>query len=298
MRLQPIALSFSPLVVSGGFIPPVRANALSPPRSPRLSAAGQASAAISTDSARSVVPPGLVTARRNSAASSALAASSAPDPDTVCRASSRARSARNALLDRRLLHQFGQQEHIGRPAAGHRRHRIEQRLVLDPRHHADRLQQPSRTARAAAHRRRRPGRRPSRPAAPPPACSASPARSPPHRRAAPAIPPIVRPAMIDRNTALPGEARDTAATSPAAFCGLTANTTAAGAKSVRIAAASGTTVRSGPAHAAPPRARDRPRPTPPAPARASRPASRRPCGRSRPAGSGELMRSRTADLVG
>jgi hypothetical protein len=49
----------------------------------RLIAAGQASGAISTFSAASVVPAGLVTARRSAAASSLLAASSAPDPATV-----------------------------------------------------------------------------------------------------------------------------------------------------------------------------------------------------------------------
>ena len=54
--------------------------------------AGQALASISTDKAACVVPPGLVTATRKAAASSELAASSAPEPDTVCRASSRARS--------------------------------------------------------------------------------------------------------------------------------------------------------------------------------------------------------------
>ena len=107
-----------------------------------LTAAGQASDAISTANARSVVPPGLVTAMRRAAASSGLAASSAPEPDTVCRASSRARSGGMPCSHRRLLHQFGQQEDIGRPAAGHRRDRIEQRLILDPGHHADRLQQP------------------------------------------------------------------------------------------------------------------------------------------------------------
>ena len=40
-----------------------------------------------------------------------------------------------------LLHQLGQQEDIGRAAAGDGGHRIEQRLVLDPGDLADRLQQ-------------------------------------------------------------------------------------------------------------------------------------------------------------
>ena len=107
----------------------------------RLNAAGQASAAISTAKARSVVPPGLVTA---AAAGGVLGA----------RSQQRARSGHglsrkqpcqiggNALLARRLLHQFRQQEHIRRPAARHRRDRIEQAFILDPGHHADRLQQP------------------------------------------------------------------------------------------------------------------------------------------------------------
>ena len=54
---------------------------------------GQAFSAINTASARSVVPPGLVTARRSAAASSVLAASNAPEPATVTRASCRAKAA-------------------------------------------------------------------------------------------------------------------------------------------------------------------------------------------------------------
>ncbi len=103
--------------------------------------AGQASVAISTANACSVVPPGLVTATRRAAASSSLAASSAPDPATVCRASRRARSGRDALFSRRRFHQLCEQEHIGRSASGNRGHRIEQRLVLNPGHFADRPQQ-------------------------------------------------------------------------------------------------------------------------------------------------------------
>ena len=45
--------------------------------------AGQAASSIITASARSVVPAGLVTLRRRVAASSSLAASSAPEPATV-----------------------------------------------------------------------------------------------------------------------------------------------------------------------------------------------------------------------
>ena len=56
-------------------------------------ASGQADFSISTASARSVVPFGLVTFLRRMAASSVLAASSAPEPETVWRAISRARSA-------------------------------------------------------------------------------------------------------------------------------------------------------------------------------------------------------------
>ncbi len=43
--------------------------------------------------------------------------------------------------DARLLQTFGKQEYIGRTAARHGRHGIEQRLVLDPDHLAHRGQQ-------------------------------------------------------------------------------------------------------------------------------------------------------------
>src|SRR6185312_12247606 len=57
-----------------------------------LSVSGRALASIRIFSAAAVVPPGLVTATRSAAASSGLAANRAPEPDTVWRASIRARS--------------------------------------------------------------------------------------------------------------------------------------------------------------------------------------------------------------
>ena len=251
-------------------------------------ARGHASSAISTESARSVVPFGLVTARRSAAASSSLAASSAPEPDTVCRASRRARSAGMPCSIAASLQQFGQQEHIGRPAAGHRRDRIEQRLVLDPGDRADRASSPSHSARCAGVDARRRRRRRSRPGAPRPACSAWRARSAaPVAQQRPHARRCVRPAMIERNTARPANARVGWQRLGRRFCGLTASTTAAGANPAGTDVGSRHHPQSRPGEPRRP-APDRRRPTAPAPARASRPASRRPSGRSRPAGCGGI----------
>ena len=98
------------------------------------------SSAISTDSAAAVVPPGEVTFLRSTAGESGLAASSAPEPATVCRARSSARSSGQAGLARRFGEAFGEQEDIGRARARHGGHRIDQRFVVDPGELADRIE--------------------------------------------------------------------------------------------------------------------------------------------------------------
>ena len=100
-------------------------------------ARGQASSAISTASARSVVPAGLVTLRRSTAA--VLGGGGEQGAGAGHRLPGhRAREVGgNALLDRGVLQQFGEQEHIGRAAAGDGGDRVEQALVVDPGDDAD-----------------------------------------------------------------------------------------------------------------------------------------------------------------
>ncbi len=194
----------------------------------RLTEAGQASGAISTASARSVVPPGLVTARRMAAASSSLAASSAPDP-APCAGPAAGPGRRQPLLDRRRLQQFGQQEHVGRAAAGGRGHGVDLRLVVDPGDLADRCSR-RRTGRAAPPTRRA-GERGGEALADRGGRVGHGADdgggAGQRRRWA-----TVRPAMIDTTTRDPANARH-AGHRESAICGLTASTTASGRESGR-----------------------------------------------------------------
>ena len=89
---------------------------------------------------------------------------------------------RDPLLHRRLLQQFGQQEHIGRAAAGHRGDRGRAGLVIRPR---PPRRSPQQSLAKCALLRRHAGRgesRPSSPGAPLPEYSAWRGRSPPRRQ--------------------------------------------------------------------------------------------------------------------
>ena len=110
----------------------------------------QSVSAISTLSAASVVPPGLVTASRSAAAGDLSAASSAPAPATVARASFSRRAARQAFRHRRRGQRLDQQEHIGRAGAGHGGDAVDQLFLRHPHRLAERRQQAIGALRSAA----------------------------------------------------------------------------------------------------------------------------------------------------
>ena len=112
-----------------------------------------------------VVPPGEVTRRRSSSAgSSGFGAACAPRRAAVCSTSARAASAGRPCGLAGGLHRFGQQEHVGRAAAGHRGDRVHPRFVVDPDRRPDRVEQRVGARRAARRRRCALANRPVTPA--------------------------------------------------------------------------------------------------------------------------------------
>ena len=109
------------------------------------------SSPISTSSAAAVVPPGEVTFARSVAAIERRAMQQfAGAGDGLARQLVGERR-RQTGGDAGLRQRFGQQEHIGRAGARHRRDRVHQRLVIDPFDRAGRGEQ--RRARACARAR-------------------------------------------------------------------------------------------------------------------------------------------------
>ena len=99
------------------------------------------SSAISTDSAAAVVPPGLVTLRRSVSADSVRAGEQLAGARDRLAGQSLRQVGRQPGFDSGPRQTLGQQEDVGRTAAGNGGHRVEQALVVDPEHAADRRQQ-------------------------------------------------------------------------------------------------------------------------------------------------------------
>ena len=121
---------------------PVRASARSRRRRRGRAVPASPGSAISTSSAARVVPPGLVTFSRSRAGVSDETSASSPAPATVARARRSDSSGGSPARDTGGGQRLDQQKDIGRAAARHGRDRIHQRLVLDPGAVADRGQQP------------------------------------------------------------------------------------------------------------------------------------------------------------
>ena len=207
---------------------PARASAL--PQRPRPPSAADPSprSPISTFSAASVVPPGEVTWRRSSAASSPVSAIRAAAPAMVARASSRAASGGRPARLAGGLQRLDEGVEIGRRRAGDGGRRVHQVLVGQVDHRADRGEQ-------GVGARRAPRRRSAKTLAVP--CPIAAAVVGITRATAPAAErrgDVGRARRRRPPRRSPRRAPDAAATSAAASrqsCGLTASTTVRAAAS-------------------------------------------------------------------